>query len=212
MTQKPIPPARPGTAPFAELTGISASFTPLELEGLVRTAAEAVHGDPDDLSTRQYELAARAHALMAEEAEEQAADAGEESPAVGYTRMLALQEWLRVEAEAAAEEFTALLRVLFPHAAYVVLQVRGDDTFMVDRAVTADGTTVHNFDEPLPALPEDLARAWGKDPRCELDLDHIVSELQAAGVTFGSLPETARDLDVDDRYEYVPSIDLGTVA
>ncbi|WP_432137107.1 hypothetical protein [Streptomyces sp. bgisy154] len=211
MTQHSAPATRPGAAPFVELTGISASFTPLELEGLVRTAAEAVHGDPDDLSTRQYELAARAHALMVEEAEE-TADTGEEAPAVGYTRMLALQEWLRVEAEAAAEEFTALLRVLFPRAAYVVLQVRGDDTFMMDRAVAADGTTVHDFDEPLPALPEDLARAWGKDPRCELDLDHIVGELQAAGVTFGSLPETARDLDVDDRYEYLPSIDLGTAA
>jgi len=208
MPQHSAPAARPGAAPFVELTGISASFTPLELEGLVRTAAEAVHGDPDDLSTRQHELTARAHALMAEET----ADTGEEAPAVGYTRMLALQEWLRVEAEAAAEEFTALLRVLFPRAAYVVLQVRGDDTFMMDRAVAADGTTVHDFDEPLPALPEDLARAWGKDPRCELDLDHIVGELQAAGVTFGSLPETARDLDVDDRYEYLPSIDLGTVA
>ncbi|MEU8759459.1 hypothetical protein [Streptomyces sp. NPDC048659] len=208
MPQQPTRPTHPGAAPIVELSGISASFTPLELEGLVRTAAEAVFGDPDDLSTRQHELAARARALMAEED----ADADEESPAAGYSRMLALQEWLRVEAETTAEEFTALLRVLLPHAAYVVLQVRGDDTFRTDRAVTADGTTVYDFDEPLPALPEDLARAWGKDPRFEPDLDHIVGELQAAGVTFGSLPETARDLDVDDRYEYLPSIDLGTVA
>ncbi|MHC3392393.1 hypothetical protein ACLQ2E_23445 [Streptomyces lavendulocolor] len=209
MIQQPTPETRPAATPFVELIGISAEFTPLELEGLVRTAAEAVHGDLDDLSTRQHELAARAHALMAEEAEE-AAD--EESPAAGYTRMLALQELLRVEAEAAAEEFTALLRVLFPHAAHVVLQVRGNDTFTLDRAITADGTTVHDFDEPLPALPEDLARAWGKDPRYSLDLDHIVGDLKAAGVTFGDLPETARDLDVDDRYEYLPSIDLGTGA
>ncbi|MFD3664577.1 hypothetical protein ACFWVF_28955 [Streptomyces sp. NPDC058659] len=212
MSQQSTPAARPGAAPIVDLIGISASFTPLEVEGLVRTAAEAVHGDLADLSTRQRELAARAHALMAEEAEEEAADADEESPTAGYTRMLALQERLRVEAEAAAEDFTALLRVLFPHAAYVVLQVRGNDTFRMDRAVTADGTTVHDFDEPLPALPEDLARAWGKDPCFELDLDHIVGELQGAGVTFGSLPETARDLDVDDRYEYLPSIDLGTGA
>ncbi|MGY3677350.1 hypothetical protein [Streptomyces sp. TE33382] len=209
MPQQPTPETRPGAALAVELIGISAEFTPLELEGLVRTAAEAVHGDLDDLSTRQHELAARVHALMAEEAEE-AAD--EESPAAGYTRMLALQELLRVAAEAAAEEFTALLRVLFPHAAHVVLQVRGNDTFTLDRAITADGTTVHDFDEPLPALPEDLARAWGKDPRYSLDLDHIVGDLKAAGVTFGSLPETARDLDVDDRYEYLPSIDLGTGA
>ncbi|MER5356443.1 hypothetical protein ABT093_39760 [Kitasatospora sp. NPDC002551] len=204
-------PTHPGAAPIVELSGISASFTPLELEGLVRTAAEAVFGDPDDLSTRQHELAARARALMAEEAEE-TADADEQSPTAGYSRMLALQEWLRVEAEAAAEEFTTLLRVLLPRAAYVVLQVRGNDTFMLDRAVTAHGTTVHDFDDPLPALPEDLARAWGKDPRFELNLDHIVGELQAAGITFGDLPETARDLDVDNRHEYLPSIDLAAVA
>ncbi|MER6117930.1 hypothetical protein [Streptomyces sp. NPDC001743] len=211
MPQQSTRPTYPGAAPIVELSGISASFTPLELEGLVRTAAEAVFGDPDDLSTRQHELAARARALMAEEAEE-AADADEQSPTAGYSRMLALQEWLRVEAEAAAEEFTTLLRVLLPRAAYVVLQVRGNDTFMLDRAVTAHGTTVHDFDDPLPALPEDLARAWGKDPRFELDLDHIVGELQAAGITFGDLPETARDLDVDNRHEYLPSIDLEAVA
>ncbi|MFI6112783.1 hypothetical protein [Kitasatospora sp. NPDC051164] len=211
MPQPPTPAPHSVAALAADLTGISASFTPLEVEGLVRTAAEAVHGDPDDLSTLQLELAARAHALMAEEAEG-TIETAEESPAAAYTRMLALQNRLRAEAEAAAEEFTALLRVLLPHAAYVLLQVRGNDTFRLDRAVTADGTTVHDFDEPLPALPEDLARAWGKDPRFDLDLDHIVGELQAAGVTFGSLPETARDVDVDDRYEYLPSIDLGTVA
>lgn len=177
----------------------------------MRTAAEAVHGDPDDLSPLQLELAARAHALMAEEAEGPA-ETAEESPAAAYTRMVALQNRLCAEAEAAAEEFTALLRVLLPHAAYVVLQVRGDDTFRMGRAVTVGGTTVHDFDDPLPSLPEDLARAWGKDPRFELDLDHIVGELRTAGATFGDLPETARDLDVDDRYEYLPSIDLGTVA
>ncbi|WP_327378737.1 hypothetical protein OG393_33005 (plasmid) [Streptomyces sp. NBC_01216] len=211
MPQHPTPETDPVTALAADLIGISASFTPLEVEGLVRTAAEAVHGDPDDLSTLQLELAARAHALMAEEAEE-TTDTAEETPAAAYTRMLALQNRLRAEAEAAAEEFTALLRILLPHAAHVVLQVRGNDTFRMDRAVTANGTTVHDFDDPLPDLPEDLARAWGKDPRFELDLDHIVGELQAAGATFGDLPETARDLDVDDRYEYLPSIDLETVA
>jgi len=46
------------------LVGISAAFTPIEIEGLVRTAAEAVHGQPDDLSSRQHELAARAYALL----------------------------------------------------------------------------------------------------------------------------------------------------
>jgi len=51
------------------LVGISAAFTPIEIEGLVRTAA-AVYGEPDDLSDRQRELAARAHALLREEMEE----------------------------------------------------------------------------------------------------------------------------------------------
>jgi len=44
--------------------GISAAFTPAEIEALVITAAEAVNGQPDDLSRRQRELAARAYALL----------------------------------------------------------------------------------------------------------------------------------------------------
>ena len=61
----------PGTSPAhgpdlaaAVLVGISAAFTPDELEGLVITAAEAVHGRLDELSGRQWELAARAHTLL----------------------------------------------------------------------------------------------------------------------------------------------------
>lgn len=44
--------------------GISARFDADELECLVRTAAEAVHGNLDDLSVRQTELAQRAHDLL----------------------------------------------------------------------------------------------------------------------------------------------------
>jgi hypothetical protein len=46
------------------LVGVSASFTTDEIEALVLTAAEAVHGNPDDLSERQVGLARRAYALM----------------------------------------------------------------------------------------------------------------------------------------------------
>lgn len=46
------------------LVGISAAFTPADLDALVITAAEAVYGQPDDLSSRQRELAARAYALL----------------------------------------------------------------------------------------------------------------------------------------------------
>jgi diguanylate cyclase (GGDEF)-like protein len=49
------------------LVGISAAFTPIEIEGLVRTAADALYGNPDDLSVRQRDLAARANALLREE-------------------------------------------------------------------------------------------------------------------------------------------------
>jgi diguanylate cyclase (GGDEF)-like protein len=56
-------PRHPGMA-AAVLVGISAAFTPIEIEGLVRTAAEAVYGDPDDLSSRQRQLAARAYDLL----------------------------------------------------------------------------------------------------------------------------------------------------
>ncbi|MFE0774341.1 hypothetical protein [Streptomyces sp. NPDC058861] len=200
-----------------ELIGISASFTPLELEGLVRTAAEAVYGDEDDLSSRQRELASRAHALMAWEAE-----ADFEKPAVcadgtsspsGYARLLALQEQLRAQALIVEREFTELLRVLFPQAAHMVLCIGRNDSFILSRTVTAQGATVHLFgdpDHPMPALPEELARAWGLDPQLEPDLDHIVGDLQEAGVTFGSLPEEVRDLEIDDRYEYIPSLSLRT--
>ncbi len=46
------------------LVGISAAFTPIEIEGLVRTAADVIYGQPEDLSSRQHELAARAYALL----------------------------------------------------------------------------------------------------------------------------------------------------
>jgi diguanylate cyclase (GGDEF)-like protein len=48
------------------LVGISAQFTPLDLEALVITAAEAVHGQREDLSSRQLDLAARAYDLLQE--------------------------------------------------------------------------------------------------------------------------------------------------
>jgi hypothetical protein len=49
------------------LVGISAQFTPLDLEALVITAAEAVHGQREDLSSRQLDLAARAYDLLQDE-------------------------------------------------------------------------------------------------------------------------------------------------
>lgn len=55
--------ARPGMSSVV-LIGISAAFTPADLEALVITAAEAVYGQPDDLSSRQREVAARAYALL----------------------------------------------------------------------------------------------------------------------------------------------------
>jgi len=48
----------------ALLVGVSAAFTPADLEALVITATEAVHGQPDDLTSRQRELVARAYALL----------------------------------------------------------------------------------------------------------------------------------------------------
>ena len=46
------------------LVGIGAQFTPAELEALVITAAQAVHGQREDLSSRQVDLARRAYALL----------------------------------------------------------------------------------------------------------------------------------------------------
>ncbi|WP_446047555.1 hypothetical protein [Streptomyces olivaceus] len=59
-----------GIRPASTLVGVSALFLPDELECLVRTAAEAVYGDADDLSTRQLDMAARARVLMDLEAED----------------------------------------------------------------------------------------------------------------------------------------------
>lgn len=44
---------------------LATSFTPDEVDALVITAADAVHGDPDDLSERQRDLAGRVHTLRA---------------------------------------------------------------------------------------------------------------------------------------------------
>ncbi|WP_280361502.1 hypothetical protein [Nocardia wallacei] len=43
-----------------KLSGISCNFEPDEIDCLIKTAAEALHGQPDDLSERQRELAAQA--------------------------------------------------------------------------------------------------------------------------------------------------------
>lgn len=212
---QPIPPhSGPAAVKLIEPIGISASFTPLELECLVRTAAEAVYGGEDGLSSLQCELASRAHALMAQEAEDTLTPdpgADGELPASGYARMLAVKNELNTQALAVEHEFTALLRALFPQAAYMVLHIEEDDDFTLRRAVTAQGATVHLFDDPrypTPEVPEELARAWRHFPQAELDLDEIIGELKEAGITFGSLPEETRDPDTDDSYEYIPSIDL----
>jgi hypothetical protein len=49
------------------LVGISQHFAADEIECLVRTAAEAVCGQLDDLSTRQAKLAARAYKLLTQD-------------------------------------------------------------------------------------------------------------------------------------------------
>lgn len=51
----------------ARLSGISCNFEPDEIECLVRTAAEALHGQSDDLSQRQRELAAQAYKHLQDE-------------------------------------------------------------------------------------------------------------------------------------------------
>ncbi len=60
--------ARPETnslgEPGREPVMIASHFSPDEIENLVRTAAEAVCGQPGDLSTRQLDLATRAYALL----------------------------------------------------------------------------------------------------------------------------------------------------
>jgi diguanylate cyclase (GGDEF)-like protein len=57
-------PAEALPAASVVLIGISAAFTATDLEALVITAAEAVHGQPEDLSSRQRELADRAYSLL----------------------------------------------------------------------------------------------------------------------------------------------------
>jgi len=57
-------PATAAAVSCVVLVGISAAFSPADLEALVITAAEAVCGQLDDLSSRQRELAARAYTLL----------------------------------------------------------------------------------------------------------------------------------------------------
>jgi hypothetical protein len=206
------------TTDNVELVGVSAYFTPIEVEGLVRTAVDALYGDRADLSERQHELAERARILMEQEGENGQDEAsGTDSAASpqtpAYARMRAARERLNEDSAAAAAEFTTLLRRLFPDAAHIVLTIRSDGSIALKRAITAAGTTVRTFDDlgtRLPDLPEDLSRVWWPhDLTREITLDHIAEELREAGVVFGSLPEEVRDLDEDDRYEYLPSIDLG---
>lgn len=52
------------------LVGVSSAFTAVEIEGLVRTAAEAVCGDIDELSTRQRDLAARAYTRLMDDGDD----------------------------------------------------------------------------------------------------------------------------------------------
>ncbi|MEU9254517.1 hypothetical protein AB0D66_22035 [Streptomyces sp. NPDC048270] len=64
------PPAFQSHTPdCVELVGISACFTPIEVEGLVRTAVDALYGNRADLSDRQRELAERARILIVQEGE-----------------------------------------------------------------------------------------------------------------------------------------------
>lgn len=60
------------------LTGISRHFRADEIECLARTAAEAVCGQLDDLSSRQVDLATRAYALLT--ADDTSPPAAESSP------------------------------------------------------------------------------------------------------------------------------------
>ncbi|MFZ3492167.1 hypothetical protein ACODT5_02820 [Streptomyces sp. 5.8] len=215
----PHPPAFPSHTPdCVELVGISADFTPIEVEGLVRTAVDALYGNWADLSERQHELAERARVLIAAEGEDDdEPDQRDDTDSVvgeqvsAYARMLAARERLNEESAAAESAFTALLRRLFPEAAHMVLAIT-EDSVALRRAISADGSTLRTFYDvgQLPAVPEDVARAWlPHDLTNETALDHIVQELHEAGVVFGSLPEELRDLDEDDRYAYLPYIDLG---
>lgn len=73
------------------LIGISARFSPDEIECLVRTAADAVCGDRADLTSRQLEVAQRAHdAIHGGDDHTVAARSSEE-------RLLALAEDLNVD-------------------------------------------------------------------------------------------------------------------
>lgn len=72
------------------LWGISAHFPdPDDLECLVRTAAEAVHGDLSELSTRQTELARRAYEHLMSENEDQAHPAPTAESRPGFALNLA---------------------------------------------------------------------------------------------------------------------------
>lgn len=74
------------------LIGISAMFSPDEIECLVRTAGDAVCGDRADLTSRQLELAQRVHQVIRDD--EGRTDVERSVPA---QRLVALADELNVD-------------------------------------------------------------------------------------------------------------------
>ncbi|MEU9254516.1 hypothetical protein AB0D66_22030 [Streptomyces sp. NPDC048270] len=63
--------------------------------------------------------------------------------------MPAAHERLNEESAAAEIAFTALLRRLFPEAAHIVLDLTDDDSVVLRRAISADGSTLRTFDDVI---------------------------------------------------------------
>ena len=130
--------------------------------------------------------------------------------ATAYQRMRLLQQQLERESEAAAGEFRALLRAMWPGAACLVLcHSRKDARLLPDRLITADGTIVYAFDNQrvaLPQAPEPSAAFADSDGTMTVrDLTLALRALGDAGLEYDDLDSNLRS-DEDDLHDHIPCL------
>lgn len=153
------------STPDDQFGPISRLFTPGQIECLVRTAGEAVHGnalDDDNLSRRQIILARRAYHALTDEYE-----AGDQEPEVSPADLSA----------DSAQLTTAIGHLL---ATWDTAEERDADL----------GAEVKDFGEQLEILAGDLAALIGQtDPQLERQLLHLAARLGEAVDTYADLGE-----------------------
>ena len=124
-----------------------------------------------------------------------------------YDRLQLLQQQVKSEALAAAGEFRALLRAMWPDAACLVLcDPRRANRFAPSRVITAGGTILWSFYDPemvFPQAPECAAPFAGSDGLVSVhDLTTALRNLYNAGLDFDILPPQYGDVLDENHARY----------